>query len=195
MLLLPKRRKVVDGTRVKFLAQYDKVHYNCTLYVSSEEKLMVDVQIPEGFEKAAVDPVTFSDFEDLLLSYDKISSLELFLKKLKFINFEGVFLAESPRIELTLLKMVNGSFVLHRKMLEKEGNLVEYVKPTEYVIMVVRRDKSWEAYDEERNFQVSCEAGDSGDAEIICEADAYKSVASRIESFRMVAGIIYLQNF
>lgn len=194
-MLLPKRRKVVEGKTVRLVSECNELNYNCTFYVSSEAKLQVNVQIPEGFEKAAVNPVTFSDFEDLLLSYDKISSLELFLKQLKSINSESVCLVESPRLEITLVKMVNGSYVLYRKILEKNSKRLEYVQPTDYGIMAVYRDKSWEVYDEERNFQIFCSERGEGDVEIVCKTDAYNSILSKVDCFREIAKTIYKQNF
>ena len=89
--------------------------------------------------------------------------------------------------------MVNGSYVLYREIKEKNGKRLEHAQPTDYGIIVVNRDESWECYDEERNFQVFCNV--DSNVEIICEPNLYNSVLSKVDCFRMIAKIIYKQNF
>lgn len=195
-MLSSKSRRVTDGNTVRLSSKYDKFDYNCTFNAPNGERLTVYVQIPKGFE-GADDVATFSKFEELLLCFNTISSLDLILEQLKFIKWEDSTLAKSPRIELCAFKKVQGTDVLYLKILEKNGKRLEYVQPTEHCIMVVNRNKSWECYDEKRNFQVfSSRLDDIDNIEVIADTELDKSKAwNKRLLFKNIAETIYKQNF
>lgn len=190
-MLLQKRRKIKDGNIVKLSCSYDNFFYRCTFNSTDGEYLTIDVQIPKGFNS---DSSIFSNFEELLLRFYAISSLELILQQLKLIVWESISLAESPRIEICAFKKVHDRDVLYLKVLEIDGKIMQYIQPTDYCIMAVYPDKSWECYDEELNFQLWSDGTDN--IETICDTDIVKTrVSIRIPIFKNLAEKMYKQRF
>ncbi len=124
-------------------SKYDALEYRCTYNTPNGERLEITAQIPDSLEEAD-NPSTFGDFEDFILSFDSIISLELVMRVLK-----RTLRATSQRVELCCFKQVHRTEVLVLKILEVCGERIQIVMPTyPSGFLSVTQDNTWEWYNE-----------------------------------------------
>lgn len=184
------------GAGKSLYREYNGEKYSCKVeFLKKNQRLEIEAELPPAFADAPSD--LFNQFEDLLMSFNVISSLELIHQQLKLIEWKDSTLAECRDIELRCWSLSGENQFISLEISEFEGKIISYTRPIQYGILEVEEDGNWHWHDGEWLASAHSTSEECDKDELIF-ADSEKAktlIKSRFPLFEREAEKIYKQVF